>query len=173
MKTVHLFWSVILVALLSACSPTDLLKEDRFFERSSPAFFVSDDPLNRAYFKMLANEAGIAYKRDYEGKYTAVKPKESSKLESLAKKAGAAQFSREKRTVDQTCGTRRLQGYLRENQTLFALVKDAGSYQLIMDAKDFSADRIEQRLLELEEICDLEAAEKAKRQADRDAEEGY
>jgi hypothetical protein len=157
---------VILAMFLSACSPTELIKEDRFFEREHPPVTLGSDPLKLAYFKMLANEAGIPYRRDSEGNYTAVKSKDTKQLAKLAKQAESATFIQEKKSVKQTCATRRLQGYLRVKSVLSAFVQDEDGYYLIMDAKDYSAEGIEERLKEFEEQCARDdAARKAREEA--------
>jgi hypothetical protein len=150
--------SIVLSAVLSACSPTELIPQDKFYERESPAIEVTDDPLKLAYFKLLTHDAGISYSRDMEGKYSAVIPKDSKKMAKLAQQAQAAEFSREKRKVEQTCATRRLQGYLREQNILSAFVQEEDGFYLIMDAKDYSSEGIEERLKGFEEKCAQNAA---------------
>ncbi|MDX1732943.1 MAG: hypothetical protein R3228_01205 [Halioglobus sp.] len=143
---------LVLGLLIGGCSALDPF-DDAFYERASEGVLPSDDPLVLAAFVRELNAQGIAFKRNYEGRFFAIDVSETGELESVAKDMTGMTIERRKIPAGENCAVLSLQSHLHRSGALFARVQEDDGPYLHIAATDYESAEVDARLAEFTQAC--------------------
>ncbi|MCR9106807.1 MAG: hypothetical protein NXI15_16050 [Gammaproteobacteria bacterium] len=127
-------FAVLGTGSLVACSAFD----EKFYEAQPDTVKPSEDPLVLAYFERALNDEGIAYKRNYEGKYMALHPNQNDDLIDVSKRFDGFSVEQSTLKVTKGCAAQRMQAYLRSKNIIYTVVLQQQDAYLHMSLDDFN-----------------------------------
>ena len=138
--------SLLLVLALTACGGIEFLDKG---EGYSPG----RDPLVEAHFERLLVADGIAYQRDFEGMYRAIKRYQQNDLERAGERARQLDPARESLKVNPGCAADRLRNYLDESGALYVVTRDSGDGWVQMTESDFTRLSVAEHFEQYRQDC--------------------
>ena len=144
-----LVFAIVTAASLPGCSPFD----EKFYEAQPDAVKPSEDPLVLAYFERALNDKGIAYKRNYEGKYTSLHANQNDDLVDVSKNFEGFSIEQSTLKVSKGCAAKRMQAYLRSENVIYTVVLQQQDAYLHMSLDDFTTHNVAERWDEFMQSC--------------------
>ncbi|MAT93152.1 MAG: hypothetical protein CME59_11185 [Halioglobus sp.] len=139
-------FAVLFALALSACGGIEFLDKGEGYNPGA-------DPLVQAHFERLLNEQEIAYQRDYQGNYRAIKKNQQDNLERIGARAQSLEPGRESLRVSPGCAADRLKAYLLENDALYVVSREQEGAFVQMTESDFAQLAVAARYQGFQEDC--------------------